>query len=180
MYSMLIDGVRHSVSDCVSWQWPPQGGLTSGSVFGASILGVSRCSYLSGCWGSAGPRGHLGRWCVSSGLQRSSRSEDMKQRHGHVDNPVLMFTLFTAAFICVWWGYSESLWTECAPLTTLWSAVISLVSPLKKVTLTVCPSAETSFLVPLGKTIRRSPPARTFSTWRKKNQSSVSCLLHNY
>lgn len=48
-------------------------------------------------------------------------------------------------------------------LTTLWSAVICLVSPLKKVTLTVSPSAETSFLVPLGKMIRRLPPARTFS-----------------
>ncbi len=57
-------------------------------------------------------------------------------------------------------------------LTTLWSAVICLVSPLKKVTLTVSPSAETSFLVPLGKAIRRSPPARTFSICEDHNHSS--------
>lgn len=102
MYSMLVDDIRHSVSDCVSWQWPQYSGLISGLVFGDNILGVSRCSHLSGCWGSAGPQGHQGRWCVSSGLRRSSRSDmDMKPRHGHVDNPVLMFTLFTAPFICV-------------------------------------------------------------------------------
>lgn len=60
------------------------------------------------------------------------------------------------------WVHRQHICVRVSDLTTRWS-VISLVSPLKKVTLTVCPSADTSFLVPLGKTMRRSPLVRTFS-----------------
>lgn len=70
------------------------------------------------------------------------------------------------AGLMIGWGTSSVFMVTssggASDLTTLWS-VISLVSPLKKVTLTVCPSADTSFLVPLGKTTRRSPLARTVS-----------------
>lgn len=43
------------------------------------------------------------------------------------------------------------------PPTTLPSGVTCLTSPLKKVTVTVFPSALTSFRVPLGNEIRRRP-----------------------
>lgn len=77
---------------------------------------------------------------------------------------------YTLSLICLDMKAECSYWAKCKRLTTLWSAVICLVSPLKKVTLTVSPSADTSFLVPLGKVIRRSPPARTFSIWKDHDQ----------
>lgn len=77
---------------------------------------------------------------------------------------------YTLSLICLDMEAECSYWAKCKRLTTLWSAVICLVSPLKKVTLTVSPSPDTSFLVPLGKVIRRSPPARTFSIWKDHDQ----------
>lgn len=84
--------------------------------------------------------------------------------------PRLTVPLHTLSLICLDMEAECSYWAKCKRLTTLWSAVICLVSPLKKVTLTVSPSADTSFLVPLGKVIRRSPPARTFSIWKDHDQ----------
>ena len=63
-------------------------------------------------------------------------------------------------------------------LTTLWSGMICLISPLKKVTMSVFPSALISFLVPFENVITREPSLLTFSIYRvagkkERNQSAV-------
>ena len=58
-------------------------------------------------------------------------------------------------------------------LTTRWSGMICLTSPLKKVTVIVWPSTLMSFLVPFAKEITREPSLLTFSTW-KYNSFNVS------